>query len=93
MLTDEEASRLKKGEARELVSKSTKSGAGGAVDARSADGFNAYVAYQASRQNPLDSLPDLTKMGIKEAQRQSQLLAKIAATTGSHDTSYVDLPD
>lgn len=94
-LDQNEVDRIKQGDARELVSHATKSGAGGAVEARSAEAFNAFVAYQSSRQDPLKSLPDLSRLGVEEAHKQTILLERIAKLTGSTYRSVFgqDLPE
>lgn len=81
LLDSVDAEALKRKEAGDLVGKNTKAGAG-AVDARSAEAFNAIVAYQTSRQDPLRALPDLTRLGVREQERQTSLLERIARFLG-----------
>ena len=95
MLTSAQADRIKRQDAREYASASMKSGAGGAIEARSTEAFNAFVAYQASRADPMRNLPDLTRLGLAESEKQTKLLETIAKLTGSTERSIVgiELPE
>lgn len=80
--------RIQRKDARELVRRS--SNGGGAVEARSVEAFNAFVAYQVSKQDPLKSLPDLAKRGNELAERQVMLLERVGKFTGSNERSDLD---
>lgn len=80
-LDAEQANKARQAAAKDLVEKSVNRSIG-AADYGSKEAYSAIVQYQRGQDDPLKSLPDLTKQGNDIALRQTEILARIEARAG-----------